>query len=103
MGEYVSVRATLKGEETVRYYSPISRGNDPGVLELLIKCEDNGTMSSFLGSLKPGDTLDFKGPLGGLTVDFTKKKRVAMLAGGVGISPMIQILRSAFYGTIEGL
>lgn len=97
LGEYIAVRAVLEGQETLRYYSPISRPNDPGVIELLIKCEDSGHMSVHLSNLKPGDTLEFKGPVGGLDLDFGTRKKIAMLAGGVGISPMIQILRSAFF------
>jgi cytochrome-b5 reductase len=99
-GQAVSVRAILNGEECIRYYSPISRTNQPGHLDLPIKVEpDNGMMSRHLYFLKPGDTLQFKGPVGGFDFSVTdgSVKKVAMIAGGVGISPMIQVIRHVLH------
>jgi hypothetical protein len=71
VGQYVSVRAVLGGQETIRYYSPISRPDAPGYLDLLLKVDaTGGAMSHHLNSLQPGDTLEFKGPLGGISLNF---------------------------------
>ena len=42
VGQYIAVKAVLKGEEIVRYYSPVSRPEAPGHMDLLIKVEAAG-------------------------------------------------------------
>ncbi|KAI9159468.1 hypothetical protein H9P43_008808 [Blastocladiella emersonii ATCC 22665] len=133
IGEYVAVRAELNGEQLVRYYSPISRPDDPGHIDLLIKVDDAGAMSKHIDSLRPGvDALEFKGPLGtsfpklhlrhrnpeldgdahqppssssssGLGATASPVKRIALIAGGTGISPMVQIIRSVLHHQREDL
>ncbi|NXR01004.1 NB5R3 reductase, partial [Sagittarius serpentarius] len=84
------------------------------------KFPDGGKMSQYLDSLKIGDTIDFRGPSGLLVYkgkgkadledtiypDFAirpekkaepvikKVKYVGMIAGGTGITPMLQIIRA---------
>jgi cytochrome-b5 reductase len=48
-------------------------------------------MSKHLGELKVGDTLDFKGPLPKYPYKANTKKHVGMIAGGTGITPMLQV------------
>lgn len=85
----------------IRYYSPISRPNDLGHIDLLIKVDDKGIMSQHLNSMVPGDHLDFKGPMGGLHIDWKKKTKIGLVCGGTGISPMLQIIRQALYDDAE--
>ncbi|NXH78463.1 NB5R3 reductase, partial [Hydrobates tethys] len=82
------------------------------------KFPDGGKMSQYLDSLKIGDTIDFRGPSGLLVYEgkgkadskniskfairpekkaepITKKvKYVGMIAGGTGVTPMLQIIRA---------
>ncbi|NWZ59383.1 NB5R3 reductase, partial [Haliaeetus albicilla] len=80
------------------------------------KFPDGGKMSQYLDSLKIGDTIDFRGPSGLLVYKgkgktdsedifairpekkaepVTKKvKYVGMIAGGTGITPMLQIIKA---------
>jgi hypothetical protein len=37
VGQYIAVRATIDGKETIRFYSPISRPEDRGHIDLLLK------------------------------------------------------------------
>jgi len=104
VGQYIAVRATLDGKETLRYYSPMSRPDDLGHIDLLMKVDaSGGAMTTHVNSLKPGDTLEFKGPLGGLDLDFStptslgKIKKIGLICGGTGLAAMSQIMRSAFY------
>lgn len=53
-------------------------------------------MSTHIHNLKPGDTLDFKGPLPKYTWEANKHNHIALLAGGTGITPMYQLVRSIF-------
>ena len=47
----------------MRPYTPISRPDVKGHLELAVKTYPEGKMSKHMASLKVGDTLDFKGPI----------------------------------------
>lgn len=91
-------RAVISGKEVIRFYSPISRNSDYGKIDLLVKIEPEksylGSMTGYLNSLEVGNTLEFKGPLGGFEYHRNMYKEVGMIAGGTGISPMVQIIRS---------
>eukprot|EP01121_Diplochlamys_sp_Union-15-3_P009380 TRINITY_DN2563_c0_g1_i5.p1 TRINITY_DN2563_c0_g1~~TRINITY_DN2563_c0_g1_i5.p1 ORF type:complete len:171 (-),score=25.03 TRINITY_DN2563_c0_g1_i5:50-562(-) len=50
-------------------------------------------MSSHIASLKPGDTLEIKGPIKKLPYKANMKDEIGMIAGGSGITPMLQVLQ----------
>ena len=79
------------GKDVQRPYTPIDT-HRKGEVVLLIKSYDKGNMSKHVAELKPGDTLDFKGPMPKLKYEANKYKRIGMLAGGTGITPMLQVL-----------
>ena len=79
------------GKEAVRPYTPIDT-HRKGEVVLLIKSYDKGNLSQYVRQLKPGQTLDFKGPMPKLKYEVNAKKRIGMLAGGTGITPMLQVL-----------
>jgi len=84
-GQYVAVRAVIDGKECVRYYSPISRPDDLGHIDLLLKVDAGagGCMTTHVAALKPGQTLEFKGPLGALALDFCREVAPAALLGRI--------------------
>eukprot|EP00127_Corallochytrium_limacisporum_P003335 Clim_evm24s148 gene=Clim_evmTU24s148 len=94
IGQYICVKANIEGEDVVRYYSPISRPETLGQIDLLIKINVGGKFTEYLDQMKPGDFLDWKGPVAGLDLEVGRKRRIGMLAGGTGIAPMIQLIRS---------
>lgn len=63
-------------------------------MDLLIKKYPNGPMSSHIHELKPGDTLDVKGPLPKYEWSPNKHEHIACIAGGTGITPMYQLIRA---------
>ena len=69
---------------------------EPGHLDLVVKKYDGGAMSSHIHDLKPGDTLEVKGPLPKYPWEANKHDHVALLAGGTGITPMYQLARGIF-------
>ena len=83
-------------EPVVRPYTPISTNAQVGSFDLLIKnYGENGRMSTHLCSLKEGQEIEFK------HIDFNIKiqapfpyKKICMLVGGTGITPMIQALHA---------
>lgn len=76
----------------IRPYTPISRPNVAGYLELAVKSYPEGKMSKHIASLKVGDKLDFKGPIVKLPYKPNEKKHIGMVAGGTGIAPMLQVI-----------
>ena len=96
-GQFISIRAVVEGKEIIRFYSPVSRNSDYGHVDLMIKLEENTTnkpMEKFLSDLKAGDKIDFKGPVGGFEYHRNMYREIGMIAGGTGITPMVQIIRS---------
>jgi cytochrome-b5 reductase len=95
----------IDGEMVVRPYTPISTNADVGTFDLLVKKYPDGKMSSFLSDLKPSDekVVAFKHISFNVKTQypFNSPKVVVMLAGGTGITPMIQALH-AILGDEEG-
>lgn len=67
-----------------------------GYIDLLIKKYPNGPMSTYLHDLVPGHTLDVKGPLPKYPWASNKHDHIALVAGGTGITPMYQLIRTIF-------
>lgn len=108
-GKYIKVRANLEGKDVVRCYSPASRLGAQGYVDLLLKIDDDappGSMTGHMAGMSPGSTLEFSGLHGDLALDFRRlpgadglagKRKLALVAGGTGISPMLGIIRSVLY------
>jgi cytochrome-b5 reductase len=94
-GQYISIQCVINDEKVVRYYSPLSPTRDSNTLDLAIKFDGVGKMSKFFDSLEVGAELDFYGPIGGFEYEANKYKNIALIAGGTGISPMLQIVQEA--------
>ncbi|CAE7330965.1 CYB5R1, partial [Symbiodinium necroappetens] len=111
-----------KGKPEIdRKYTPVTGNEASGYVDLVVKIyrpgtvkmpdgkemkwEDGGKMGLYLDSKKPGDWIEIAGPLGvneylgqgtfklpGKTVTV---KHVGMLAGGTGLTPMLQVVQAA--------
>ncbi|GBG64579.1 hypothetical protein CBR_g45637 [Chara braunii] len=98
-GQYLAVRAqprTPSEQPIVRYYSPLTPADEFGFFELVIKHHQaaSGSMPDRMMSLPIGGTLEFAGPLGRFTYEPNMYEKVGMIAGGTGIAPMMQIIRT---------
>lgn len=92
----IVVRAELEGKVVVRPYTPVSLNNQRGYLELIIKSypAPGGLMSRHIQSLRPGlDSLEMKGPFKKIEYTANMKKKIGMIAGGTGVTPMLQVIR----------
>lgn len=85
-------RAEVDGKEVVRPYTPVNDPEARGYVDLLVKVYPEGNMSKHIDSLKPGQSLDIKGPLTKLVYTPNLKKDIGMIAGGTGITPMLQVI-----------
>ncbi|XP_041072213.1 NADH-cytochrome b5 reductase 3-like [Carcharodon carcharias] len=119
IGQHIYLSAKINGELVVRPYTPVSSDDDKGFVELVVKIyfkdvhpkfSKGGKMSQYLDSLRLQDVIDFRGPSGLLiykgkgqfAIRPDKKseakiktvKKVGMIAGGTGITPMLQLIRA---------
>ncbi|KAI4090375.1 MAG: hypothetical protein LQ344_004805 [Seirophora lacunosa] len=100
IGQHMSVAATIEGQpkEVVRSYTPISSDENPGYVDLLIKSYPTGNISKHVSKLSIGDTLKIKGPKGAMVYTPGMVRHFGMIAGGTGITPMLQIIRAIIRG-----
>ena len=119
IGQHISLKYVDKdGKDVIRSYTPTSSDDDLGYVDFVIKVyfpleprfPEGGKMSQHLNSLKINDTILMKGPKGHLDYkgkgSFTiqhsareepkkyKMKKIGMVAGGTGITPMLQVIRA---------
>lgn len=73
-------------------FSFSSSSASPQRLELTIKAL--GDFTSTIGTVQPGERAFLEGPYGAFTMD-TEAPRVVFIAGGVGITPIMSMLRTA--------
>jgi glycine betaine catabolism B len=93
-GQFLMVRVEVSGKAVARCYSISSAPEAPGYLEISVKRQ--GLVSGVLhDTLRPGGTLSIHPPLGRFTIPAGGMQGLVLIAGGIGITPMISILRHA--------
>lgn len=95
IGQHISISAEINGKEIVRSYTPTSSDDDLGHFDLLIKSYEKGNISRYVSLLKIGDKVRVRGPKGFFKYNPTLAREIGMIAGGTGITPMLQIIRAA--------
>ncbi len=97
-GQFLTVRATINGEDVRRSYSicsPASLLTRQGELTLGIRPVENGVFSNWAATaLRPGDTLSVMPPDGRFTVHKPRALHRVGFAAGSGITPILSILAS---------
>jgi len=93
VASFIVVQADVPGENepVIRPYTPITY-DEKGYFELMVKSYPNGKVSKKIGELKIGDKIKVKGPIEKLQYKPNMKKKIAMIAGGSGVTPMLQII-----------
>ncbi|KAI7881328.1 ferredoxin reductase-like protein [Lichtheimia hyalospora FSU 10163] len=94
IGQHISVMAEINGKEISRSYTPTSSDEDLGHFDLLIKSYPTGNISKLFGELKLGDSVAVRGPKGNFNYQPNMVRAIGMIAGGTGITPMLQIIRA---------
>ncbi|KAJ5782823.1 hypothetical protein N7457_004597 [Penicillium paradoxum] len=95
IGQHVAIKAMVNGASVSRSYTPTSNNLDLGRLELVIKCYPDGLLTGqYLEHLEIGDKVEFRGPKGGMKYHNGLCKKIGMIAGGTGITPMYQLIRA---------
>ncbi|MCA0399955.1 MAG: phenylacetate-CoA oxygenase/reductase subunit PaaK [Proteobacteria bacterium] len=94
-GQYLTLRATIDGEDIRRSYS-ICSGVDDGVLRVGIKKVEGGAFSTYANeNLKPGDVIEVMPPEGRFTPSEGQGRHLLGIAAGSGITPILSIAKSA--------
>ncbi|CAF1259819.1 unnamed protein product [Adineta ricciae] len=115
LGKHLFIRCfTELHTKLIRAYTPISEPNQCGTFDLLIKLYRTpkaGKMSLCMNALKPGDTIECKGPFGDFeyhqnkifSIHGIERKinKLTMIAGGSGITGIYQIFQHAFRDHIQ--
>ncbi|KAJ6111559.1 Cytochrome b5 [Penicillium sp. IBT 18751x] len=95
IGQHVAIRANIDGTIVTRSYTPTSNNLDRGRIELVIKCYPDGLLSGrYLANLSIGDEVEFRGPKGAMRYTKGLCRKIGMVAGGTGITPMYQVIRA---------
>ncbi|KAF7725540.1 NADH-cytochrome b5 reductase [Apophysomyces ossiformis] len=94
IGQHISVMAEINGKQISRSYTPTSSDEDRGHFDLLIKSYPTGNISKLFAELKLGDSIAVRGPKGNFTYTPNMVRAFGMIAGGTGITPMLQIIRA---------
>jgi benzoate/toluate 1,2-dioxygenase reductase subunit len=87
-GQYVNIDVPGSGEH--RSYS-FSSAPGSSHISFLIKKIPGGVMSTWLESAKPGNTVEFTGPLGSFYLRAVERP-LLFLAGGTGLAPFLSML-----------
>jgi cytochrome-b5 reductase len=93
----ILAKASIEDEDVVRPYTPISTNALNGCFDLLIKNYGKTAKMShhMCETLKVGDTVDFKHVVFNVKIQAPfPQKKIVMLVGGTGITPMIQALHA---------
>ncbi|KAG5245873.1 nitrate reductase family protein [Salix suchowensis] len=113
VGKHIFLCATVNDKLCMRAYTPTSSVDVVGHFDLVIKVyfkgvhpkvPNGGQMTQYLDSLSLGSVIDVKGPLGHVEYAGRGKllvhdkpkfaKKLTMLAGGTGITPIYQVIQA---------
>jgi len=95
-GQYLTLRATVDGQDLRRSYS-ICAGVDDGELRVGVRKVQGGVFSHWINEqLKPGDRISVMAPQGRFFVPIEPQARRhhVGIAGGSGITPILSIMKT---------
>jgi ferredoxin-NADP reductase len=94
-GQHVDVRLTAEdGYQAQRSYSIASAPEDRRLVLTVERLPDGEVSSYLVGELRPGDSLELRGPIGGYFVwEARMGGPLLLVAGGSGIVPLMAMLR----------
>mmetsp|Transcript_1624 Transcript_1624/g.2875 ORF Transcript_1624/g.2875 Transcript_1624/m.2875 type:complete len:221 (-) Transcript_1624:265-927(-) len=121
--QYLQFEADILNKESgevdqlTRYYHPMSKVKDAGILDLLIKVylrnfkfPQGGAFTQFIDTMKEGQLMKVKGIAGDIyykghsefmirnketqEMESKRYKRVGMIAAGSGLTPMFQLIQT---------
>ncbi|MBI3864366.1 MAG: ferric reductase-like transmembrane domain-containing protein [Planctomycetia bacterium] len=93
-GQYLNISLAIDGRQVHRSYTIASSPTRGGYCEITVKREAGGTSSRYLHDhVREGDLLDISAPAGRFTFTGASASSVVLIAGGVGITPLMSKIR----------
>jgi ferredoxin-NADP reductase len=93
-GQFLNVAFWIGGARMNRSYSISSSPTQREYVEVTVKREPRGAVSRHIVDLlKVGDQIEAAGPVGKFTFTGTEADSIVLIAAGVGITPMVSIIR----------
>lgn len=93
-GQYATLTSEIDGQKVRRSYTISSSPTQRDYIELTIKREQHGLESRYMHDhTKTGDLLEVTAPSGNFFFTGKEADGIVLIAGGVGITPMMSILR----------
>jgi len=99
VSSFILTKAPLKdkdGKDLTRPYTPLTPLSKDEI-RLLVKIYPDGQMAKHLETLQVGDKLEIKGPLPKIPYAANTKKEIGMVAGGTGLTPMLQVIEEILH------
>ncbi|OQS02248.1 nitrate reductase [Thraustotheca clavata] len=104
-GQHLRIRVSIDGKLYERAYTPVSAQDQKHTFDIIVKVYPDGIVSSHLANLSIGSVVRMIGPqgtfgysnVGEITVSsiaYQNIKHIAMIAGGSGITPLLQLIRA---------
>lgn len=93
-GQFLAVGVAVDGRQLKRSYSIASSPCCQGWCEITVRHVPGGAVSAVLHEqMQIGDTIDVAGPFGRFTFRGREASSVVLIAGGVGITPLMSSIR----------
>ncbi len=94
-GQYINLKLRIDGRRVNRSYTISSSPTRPDYCEITVKRVPDGYASHFLhDQVVEGDRIAVSAPAGVFVFAGHESERIVLLAGGVGITPMMSVVRS---------
>jgi len=93
-GQYLNLALSIDGKRVRRSYTLASSPHHRGYCEITVKRDPNGSASRYLHDVvREDDRLAVSAPAGRFVFDGDGARQVVLIAGGVGITPLMSMLR----------
>jgi len=99
-GQYLTLKATIDGNEVRRAYSISSAPSDAD-LKVVVKAVDHGVFSNYAMTLRAGDSLEVAPPDGLFVYNKEEVGNILLIAAGSGITPIMSILKTALSNNLD--
>lgn len=93
-GQFLTLTVLLDGKPVKRSYTIASSPTQQDFVEVTVKHEEPGAVSDFLHNrVQAGDLLELSGPSGSFIFTGRECKCILLIGGGVGITPLMSVIR----------
>jgi len=99
VGQHILIKVPdAEGQLFSRPYIPITNDEQHlGVFDIVVKTTSESPMIEYLLGLQSGDMAPISGPVGTFIYNKNAFSQIGMIASGLGLMPMLQIIRYAMH------